>query len=66
MTPLTEKERRILEVALILVCLGLAALLHVMQGYKIVILNLFFLPVVLLMGFELGLDMIRSSQLAVA
>ncbi len=47
MTPLNDKERRILEIALILVCVGLAALLHVMQGYKIVILNLFFLPVVL-------------------
>ena len=40
-------ERRVLEIALILVCIGLACLLYVMQGYKMVILNLFFLPVVL-------------------
>jgi hypothetical protein len=48
-----SKESRILEVLLILVCLGLTCLLYTMQGYKMVILNLFFLPVAL-SGFFLG------------
>ncbi len=47
MHELSAKERRALEIALILVCIGLACMLLVMQGYKMVILNLFFLPVVL-------------------
>ncbi|HUT11144.1 MAG TPA: HD domain-containing phosphohydrolase [Thermoguttaceae bacterium] len=47
MSPLSAKDRRVLEIALILVCVGLACLLLVMQGYKMVIFNLFFLPVVL-------------------
>jgi len=47
MQPPSAHERRVLEIALILVCIGLACLLYVMQGYKMVILNLFFLPVVL-------------------
>ena len=42
-----------LEVALLVVCLGLTCLLYVMQGYKMVILNLFFLPIAL-GGFFLG------------
>jgi HD-GYP domain-containing protein (c-di-GMP phosphodiesterase class II) len=45
MSLLPEKERDLLEVALIILCIGLACLLHVMQGYKMVILNLYFLPV---------------------
>ncbi len=48
-----EKEKHLLEVMLIIVCAGLTCLLYVMQGYKMVILNLFFLPVVL-GGFFLG------------
>jgi len=42
-----------LEVWLTAICLALVWLLYLMQGYKIVILNLFFLPVVL-GGFFLG------------
>lgn len=47
------KQRRVLEIMLIVICLGLTCLLYAMQGYKMVILNLFFLPVVL-GGFFLG------------
>ncbi|MBN2476341.1 MAG: hypothetical protein JXB62_17140 [Pirellulales bacterium] len=47
------KDRRILEIMLVVVCAGLACLLHVMPGYSLVVLNLFFLPVVLA-GFFLG------------
>ena len=47
------KEKRVLEIMLIIICVGLACLLYVMQGYKMVILNLFFLPVAL-GGFYLG------------
>jgi len=42
-----HKDRHVLEIMLILVCIGLACLLHAMQGYKMAVLNLFFLPVVL-------------------
>lgn len=47
------KERRVLEIALIVVCVGLTCLLYAMQGYKMVILNLFFLPVAM-SGLFLG------------
>jgi len=47
MSPISAKDRRVLEITLILVCVALACLLLVMPGYKIVIFNLFFLPVVL-------------------
>jgi hypothetical protein len=43
----SEKERRFLEIMLIATCLGLTCLLYVMEGYKVVIFNLFFLPVIL-------------------
>lgn len=49
----SSKERHVLEFMLIVVCLGLSCLLLIMQGYKMVILHLFFLPVVL-GGFFLG------------
>ncbi len=52
----TKKERRTFEVLLILVVLGMTSLLYQMGGHKMVILNLFFLPVVL-SGYFLG----RSS-----
>jgi HD-GYP domain-containing protein (c-di-GMP phosphodiesterase class II) len=42
-----------MEILLTSVCLSLAVLLYAMQGYKMVILNLFFLPVALA-GFYLG------------
>ncbi len=48
-----KKEQLTLEVAIILGALGLTCLLYQMQSYKMVILNLFFLPVVL-SGFYLG------------
>lgn len=48
-----KRERLILEVVIIIVALGLTCLLWRMQAYKMVILNLFFLPVVL-SGFFLG------------
>ena len=51
-----DKERAILEVMLIVVVLGMAYLLLHMDFYKVVILNLFYLPVVL-SGYYLG----RSS-----
>lgn len=47
MHQMSKKERNTLEIALIIVCVGLACLLYAMQGYKMVILNLFFLPVAL-------------------
>ncbi|TWU14953.1 hypothetical protein CA54_38230 [Symmachiella macrocystis] len=47
------KEQLILEISIIVVTMGLTCLLYQMQAYKMVILNLFFLPVVL-SGFFLG------------
>jgi len=44
---LSRKEKITLEVMLIVVCVGLAYLLDLMQNYKMVILYLFFPPVVL-------------------
>jgi hypothetical protein len=49
----TCEEKHVLEIMLILICLGLTCMLYVMEGYKMVILNLFFLPVTL-GGFRLG------------
>ncbi|OHB72307.1 MAG: hypothetical protein A2V70_16500 [Planctomycetes bacterium RBG_13_63_9] len=53
MDPDSREERHTLEIMLIIICLGLTCLLYAMEGYKMVILNLFFLPVVL-GGFRLG------------
>ena len=47
------KELRVLEFCLIIVTVGLTALLYQFQGHKMVVLNLFFLPIVLT-GFYLG------------
>jgi HD-GYP domain-containing protein (c-di-GMP phosphodiesterase class II) len=55
-------QQRILEVSLILLAIGITALLFRMQGFKIVILNLYFLPVVI-SGFFLG--RYRAGVLAV-
>ncbi len=49
----STKENHHLEIALIIVCIALTALLYAMQGYKMVILNMFFLPIAL-SGFFLG------------
>lgn len=46
-------NRRTLEVMLVLIVLAMTALLVLMQGHKMVILNLFYLPVVL-SGYFLG------------
>jgi len=46
-------EQRILEVALILICVALCALLYRVGPYRMVVLNLFYLPVVLA-AFFLG------------
>ena len=51
-----KRERWAFEVMLIVVILGMTSLLHQMEGHKMIILNLFFLPVVL-SGYFLG----RSS-----
>lgn len=48
-----SKDSRVLEFCLILVSVGLAVLLYRIQGYKMVVLNLFYLPVVLT-AFYLG------------
>ena len=47
------RDQRILEIILIVLCLGLTCLFYRIQGYKMVVLNVFFLPVVLA-GFHLG------------
>ena len=46
-------QRRLFELMIIVLALGITALLFRMQGYKLVILNLYFLPVTLA-GFFLG------------
>ena len=47
MERMKDSEKHILEAIFILTCLGLTCLLYVMEGYKMVILNLFFLPIAL-------------------
>jgi K+-sensing histidine kinase KdpD len=47
------RNERVLEIMLVVITLGLACLLHSTSGIKLMILNLFFLPVVLA-GFYLG------------
>jgi len=61
MFKLDKKTERTLEIMLILIVLGLGAILHSVQHSQIVILNLFFLPVVVA-GFYLG--RYRSGSLA--
>ena len=53
MTTLPKKERRILEIMLVVVTVGMTFLLYRMGGYKMVVLNLFYLPIVL-SGYYLG------------
>jgi hypothetical protein len=53
MLQLSKRELRILELMLILLAIGLACLVYKTEGYKLVTLNLFFLPVVL-SAFFLG------------
>ncbi|MCA9068678.1 MAG: hypothetical protein KDA84_07135 [Planctomycetaceae bacterium] len=48
-----SERQRPLELSLILVCVGLACLLHQVNGFKLVVLNLFYLPVVIA-AFYLG------------
>jgi hypothetical protein len=48
-----KKEELILEIALIFITLGLACLMWQLTGFKLIVLNLFYLPVVLA-GFFLG------------
>lgn len=48
-----SKDRRVFEVMLIVVVIGLSMLLYMMGGHQMVALNLFFLPVVL-SGYYLG------------
>lgn len=49
----TDKDEHWLEISLIIISLGLTSLMWSMTGYKLVVLNLFYLPVVLA-GFFLG------------
>jgi len=49
----TKREKLILELMLIVLAIGLACLCYQMQGGKMVVLNLYYLPVVLA-GFFLG------------
>jgi HD-GYP domain-containing protein (c-di-GMP phosphodiesterase class II) len=49
----SERERKLFELFLVIVAFGLTFLVHRMTGNKMVVLNLFFLPVVL-SGFFLG------------
>ena len=53
MTLPTPRERRIFEIMLILITVGITFLLYRMGAHKIVALNLFFLPIVLA-GYYLG------------
>ncbi len=48
-----DKDEQTLEISLIIVSIGLTFLMWELTGYKLVVLNLFFLPVVLA-GFFLG------------
>ena len=53
MTKNRTMERRILEIMLVVVTIGMTYLLYRMGGYKMVVLNLFYLPIVL-SGYFLG------------
>ncbi len=53
MTTKLAKDRLFFEIMLILLALAMTCLLHELGGYKMVILNLYFLPVVL-SGYYLG------------
>ena len=53
MNPLNVKDRRVFDVMLIIITVGMTYLLYRMGAYKMVVLNLFFLPIVL-SGYFLG------------
>lgn len=53
MNVLVKKDRRVFEIMLIVVTVGMTYLLYRMGGYKMVVLNLFYLPIVL-GGYFLG------------
>ncbi|MGB2988033.1 MAG: HD domain-containing phosphohydrolase [Phycisphaerae bacterium] len=53
MNTLPGRDRRILELMLVIVAVGMTYLLYQMGGYKMVVLNLFYLPIVL-SGYFLG------------
>lgn len=53
MTKIDSRNERMLEVMLVLITLGLACLLYSTSAMKLMVLNLFFLPIVLA-GFFLG------------
>ncbi len=53
LTQLPTKERRTFEIMLVVVTIGITYLLFCMGAYKMVVLNLFFLPIVL-SGYFLG------------
>ncbi|REJ72796.1 MAG: hypothetical protein DWQ34_13790 [Planctomycetota bacterium] len=53
MTKIDSRNERMLEVMLVLITLGLACLLYSTSAMKLIVLNLFFLPIVLA-GFFLG------------
>lgn len=58
---MSKKDQLTIEVILLMVTLGITCLLYEMAGHKMIVLNLFFLPVVLA-GFFLG--RYRASVLA--
>jgi hypothetical protein len=53
MQPNSARDQRVLEIMLSIICFSLTWMLYIIQGYKMVILNIFFLPIVLA-GFYLG------------
>lgn len=53
MNAMNDRDRRAFEIMLIIVTVGMTALLYRMGGYKMVVLNLFYLPIVL-SGYFLG------------
>lgn len=62
MSDKTKFQQQFLEIALMVVCLGLFALLHRIGGSRMVVLNLFYIPVVLAAFF---LGRYRAGILAV-
>lgn len=61
MPAISTKSQRVLEIFIVVIAVALTCLLHKMAGYKMVVLNLFYLPVIL-SAFFLG--RYRASVLA--
>ena len=55
MSPKKPEQHKFLEIVLVIICISLCCLLYRVGNYRMVVLNLFYLPVVLAAFFSGGI-----------